>query len=154
MRYPLEAAETVRGVAKDAAVDRLAKALEAQARTQARRERAAGALAEHRQAEEARLGRGRARQPVVVRAADLQYEARYRERQREEGARLEAALKRAEAAAHEAAREVARAREALADAAAEAQVVARHRERWEAAERRRAERAEESEAEDGGQRRR
>ena len=121
--YPLEAARTVRGIARDRAADAWAEALRELAAATARRERAAE-----------RLRALRARPLPDAKeegtAADLQRVVLYRERRREEEEALREELSRASAEERRAAAAVAEARAALERASAEAEVIERHRERW------------------------
>lgn len=133
-RYPLEAAQAVREADERRAQERLAAALGALDDAREARERVAAALAALRAAKPAPS-------TGATHAAALQREDAFERRRR---ARIDAraeALRAAMRAERRARDGVTAARAELASAAVATELLERHRERWEADRRRRAERA-------------
>jgi hypothetical protein len=141
-RYPLEAVVNVRGGERMRAEGQLAAALRAQARAERERAEAAAALASHGAAapaaEAALAGR-------LSSGLQLQRAVAYAERRARTERELRAALGRADAALAQAQATARRAQAALAGAHGEEQVVLRDRARFQQAQRRAAERAEQDE---------
>jgi SWI/SNF-related matrix-associated actin-dependent regulator 1 of chromatin subfamily A len=141
--YPLEALLALRRRAEDAARADLAAGLAAEASARERREVAGAALAAHR-----------ARTPGVTGAAEagvLQLAALHAARHRREEAALAATLAAEEARAAATEASLRERRRALSRARAALRSVERHRDGWEAEERRRRERAEDDAREDAAQ---
>ena len=143
-RYPLDAVVSVRRGERMRAEGELASALGEQARAERARSEAAQALAAH----EASAPAAEAERPGQRSSGlQLQRAAAFAERQARTARELRAKLARAESALIAAQEQVRRARAALASAHGAEQLIERDRTRFEQAQRRAAERAEEDEQE-------
>ena len=143
-RYPLEAVVSVRGGERMRAEGELTSALRAQARAERERARAAEALAAHGAAAPAAEA-----EPAGRRASGLQLQraAAFAERRARSERALRIELARADAALVRAQGAVRRAQAVLAGAHGEEQVALRDRARFQQAQRRAAEQAEQDEQE-------
>lgn len=144
MKYPLEAARTVRASAREAAERRLADAREALERAREAAASALDRLREMRSEEKAR--RARATDPST--AAGLLREQRYRDAMADEERSLLGALAAARRGERSAVHTLEGAREALTGALVEEKVLDRHQERWARKALKKKEKAEEDELED------
>lgn len=126
MRYPLEAARTVRAAAREVADRRLAEARDAHDRAKLASAAARERLEEMRAKEVAR--RGRAPEPST--AVALLREQTYRDARRGEDRALVAALDAARCAEKAASEAMEVARGGLGEAVVEEKVLDRHQARW------------------------